>query len=386
MAIRLFNSFNVFNLLTIIASMNNVRLGVIGMGYIGQHHAEYLAAGRVRGAELRAVARTAPGKFQQLKGLKVFGSGEELIRSKSVDAVLIATPHYQHAALGVEALAAGLHVMVEKPIAAHKADAERLIAVHEKHPELAFAAMFQFRVEPRYRKIRELLTSGQLGKIVRVSWTVTDWFRTEAYYAGGGWRGTWKGEGGGVLLNQCPHNLDILYWLAGAPALVRGFCQLGRYHDIEVEDSVTAYLEYPDGATGTFVASTGEAPGTNRLEIAGTFGKLVLEADKLSLTRNAQDMAEFSLTAKVGFAKPETTHEEILVGNASEPRAAVTQNFVNAIRNGEPLVAPGAEGLHSLELANAILYSSLTNQTVRLPLDGASYESRLNELATQSTA
>ena len=217
--------------------------------------------------------------------------------------MLIATPHYQHTTLGICAIENGLHVMVEKPISANKADAERLIAAYKKRKKkkLVFAGMFQMRVEPRYVKIRKMIQDGELGDIVRLNWIITDWFRTEAYYASGGWRATWKGEGGGVLLNQCLHNLDTLQWLCGMPARVRGFCQLGRYHKIEVEDNVTAYMEYANGATGVFITSTGEAPGTNRFEIAGTRGRIVLEKDKLNFIRNEVSMTEFSKTSKVGF-------------------------------------------------------------------------------------
>jgi predicted dehydrogenase len=213
---------------------------------------------------------------------------------------------------------------------------------------------------------------------------LTDWFRTEAYYASGDWRATWKGEGGGVLLNQCLHHLDALQWLLGMPARVRGFCQLGGFHHIEVEDNVSAYLEYPNGGTGTFVTSTGEAPGTNRLEIAGTRGRLVLERDQLLFTRNETDTREFSRSAKLGFTKPEVWRVEIPFENAANPHAVLMQNFVNAILDDEPLIAPGAEGLHSVELANALLYSSLTEQTLDLPLDGAAYERKLNQLVAES--
>jgi predicted dehydrogenase len=244
--------------------------------------------------------------------------------------------------------------------------------------------MFQLRAEPRYLKIQNLLRSGDLGQVVRVSWIMTDWFRTEAYYASGGWRATWKGEGGGVLLNQCLHNLDVMQWLLGMPARVRGFCQLGRFHAIEVEDQVTAYLEYANGATGTFVSSTGEAPGSNRFEVAGTRGRLVLERDKLQFTRNETDMLEFSKSAKTGFAKPEVWHVEIPFENAANGHAILMQNFVNAILDGEPLIAPGAEGIHSVELANVILFSSLLGETVSLPMDSTAYEKKLNELIANS--
>jgi predicted dehydrogenase len=365
------------------AGMKHVRVGIIGLGNIGRYHAEYLLNHKVSRCELTAVA-DAFAPLDAYKALKTFQDGEALIRSGEVDAVIIATPHYQHTTLGIAALAQGLHVMVEKPISVHKADAERLIAAHRQRPQLVFGAMFQLRTEPRYVKIKRLITSGELGGIARVNWLMTDWFRTEAYYASGGWRATWKGEGGGVLLNQCPHNLDILQWLCGVPARVRGFCQLGRYHNIEVEDNVTAYLEYAGGATGVFITSTGEAPGTNRLELAGTRGKVVLENNRLTFTRNEMSMLEFSRTAKGGFARPEVWNAEIPFENAPAQHATLMQNFVDAILDGTPLIAPAEEGLHSVELANAILYSSLTGQTIELPLDAAAYETKLNQLIADS--
>jgi predicted dehydrogenase len=366
--------------------MSSIRVGLIGLGNIGRHHATYLLEGKVPRCELTAVCATTPAKLEsyRAKGLQCFTDAEELIRSAGLDAVLIATPHYQHTWLGIAALEAGKHVMVEKPISAHKADAERLLACAAKHPEQVLAGMFQLRVEPRYAKLRALLEAGELGQIQRVTWINTDWFRTESYYASGGWRATWKGEGGGVLLNQCLHNLDVLAWLLGMPARVRGFCQFGRWHNIEVEDQVTAYLEYANGATGTFISSTGEAPGTNRFEIAGSRGRVVLENNKLTFTRNESDALEWSRTAQVGFSKPEIQNIDLPFSDAANQHATLMQNFVAAILDGAPLIAPGADGLHSVELANAMVYSSLTGQTVDLPLDGAAWEQQLQQLIASS--
>jgi len=363
--------------------MSKVRLGIVGMGNIGRYHADYLLKGKVQRAELAAVC-DAYAPLDHYASLKTFKDPEQLFRAGAIDAVIIATPHYQHTTLGIAALEAGLHVMIEKPISAHKADAERLIAAAEHRAKQVFAGMFQLRTEPRYLKIRKLIQSGELGEIVRMSWLITDWYRTEAYYASGGWRATWKGEGGGVLLNQCLHNLDVIAWLLGMPVRVRGFCQLGRYHHIEVEDNVTAYLEYPNGATGVFITSTGEAPGTNRFEIAGSRGRIVLEHNRLSFTRNETDMIEFNRAAKVGFAKPEVWNAEIPITDAEVPHAIILQNFVNAVLDGEPLIAPGAEGLHSVELANAMLYSSILGETLELPMDSAAYEKALQQLITNS--
>ena len=356
------------------------------MGNIGKHHAGYLLEGKVPRCELVAVCSTSPQKLEpwRAKGLAVYSDGEALIRSGKVDAVLIATPHYQHCSLGCAALEAGLHVMVEKPIAAHKADALRLLECASRFPKLVLGGMFQLRVEPRYAKIRALLQAGELGRLQRVTWINTDWFRTETYYASGGWRATWKGEGGGVLLNQCLHNLDVLAWLLGMPKRLRGFCQLGQWHNIEVEDQVTAYFEYADGATGLFQSSTGETPGTNRFEIAGTRGRLVMENNRIQFTRNEVDALEWSRTAKVGFSKPEVWNIDIPFADAAGQHAILMQNFVAAILDGAPLIAPGADGLHSVELANAMVYSSLTGQTLELPLDAAAWETKLQQLIAES--
>jgi len=366
--------------------MKTVRLGIVGMGNIGSHHANYLLAGKIHRCELKAVSDAFVDKLAsyQQRGLRVFDDGSELIRSGEVDAVIIATPHYQHTTLGIAALQAGLHVMVEKPISAHKADAERLIAVRRQHPKQVFAAMFQMRTESRYAKIKKLIVDGELGQIVRFSWIITEWFRTDAYYASGGWRATWKGEGGGVLINQCLHQLDMLQWLLGMPASVRSFVQLGRFHNIEVEDNITAYLEFPNAATGVFVSNTGEAPGANRLEIVGEMGKLLLENDKLLFVRNEISMFEQSKTSKLGFQKPGVWNIEIPFANEPAQHATLTQNFVDSILDGSPLTAPGEEGIHSIELANVMLYSGLMNQTIELPLEGAAYEKKLNELIAAS--
>ena len=366
--------------------MEKVRIGIVGMGNMGKYHADYLIKGKVAHAELSAVCSTSPEKLSAYKDpVAVFGNGEEMIRSGSIDAVLVATPHYQHTSLGICAIKNGIHLMVEKPISAHKADAERLIEVSAQHPNVVFGGMFQLRTEPRYLKLKKLIADGDLGDIVRINWIITDWFRTEAYYASGGWRATWKGEGGGVLLNQCLHQLDALQWLVGMPSKVRSFAQCGRFHDIEVEDNVTAYLEYPNGATGVFVSSTGEAPGSNRFEIAGTRGRVILENDQIKFTRNESCMLEHSKNSPIGFSKPEVWEVDIPFGNAELPHAILMRNFVEAIRNKTPLIAPGVEGIHSVELANVLLYSSLVDQTINLPMDGAAFEAKLQQLIDEST-
>ncbi len=358
--------------------MNSVRLGIIGIGNMGSGHAEKIVSGKISRCELTAVCDPAPEKFTRYPNAKGFTRSDELIRSGAADAVLIATPHYDHTTIGIDALQRGLHVLVEKPISVHKADCERLIAAH-RNPKQVFAAMFNQRTDPYYLKVRDLIRNGELGPIRRINWIITNWFRTEAYYKLGNWRATWAGEGGGVLLNQCPHNLDLFQWFFGMPKRVRGFCNIGRYHNIEVEDDVTAYFEYADGATAVFITSTGEAPGTNRLEITAENGKLVFDNDALVFTRNETPMTEFNRTAAKSFATPATKESKFTFPDHGGQHVEVLQNFIDAILDGKPLIAPAPEGIHSVELANAILFSSARNQTIELPFDAAAYEQHLKE-------
>ena len=245
--------------------MNQVRLGIVGLGNMGGDHARNILAKKINRCVLGAVCDLDPARLEEFKDLPRFATHKKLFKSGTVDAVVIATPHYAHPTIGLAAFAAGLHVLSEKPLGVHKADCERFIAGHAGK-SVVFAEMFNQRTDPYYIKIREMVHSGELGAIRRINWIITNWFRTEAYYASGGWRATWGGEGGGVLLNQCPHNLDLFQWIFGMPRRVRATCTLGRYHNIEVEDDVTAYMEYDTGTTAVFITSTGEAPGTNRIK------------------------------------------------------------------------------------------------------------------------
>ena len=366
--------------------MDKVKLGIVGVGNMGSYHARYLQGGKIKGMELAAVADTDPAKLQPFTALQTFTDSRALIRSGAVDAILIATPHYDHTTIAIDALQQGLHVLVEKPIAVHKADAERMIAAYQKRPKKSqvFGAMFNQRTDPHYRRTRDLIQRGELGTINRVVWIITNWFRPEAYYRSGGWRATWRGEGGGVLLNQCPHNLDLLQWLCGMPKRIRAFCHLGKYHDIEVEDDVTAYLEYATGATGVFIATTGEAPGTNRLEITGDRGKIVIEDSKVTWTRTEQPVSEFTKTATGAFASPEIWNVDIPVHGNGGQHQEITQNFADAIREGKPLLAPAIEGINAVELACAMLYSSALDKTIELPLNSTAYERHLKKLVATS--
>jgi len=364
--------------------MDKVRIGVIGIGGMGSGHAKRIQGGQVPRAELTAVCDLDPERFKQFPEVKAFESSEELIRSGLVDAVIVATPHYGHTTIGADALQNGIHTLVEKPISVHKADCERLIAAHTD-PKVVFCAMFNQRTDPHYQKIKELVANGTLGEIRRTNWIITTWFRSEAYYRSGGWRATWEGEGGGVLLNQCPHNLDLFQWICGKPTSVYSVGGIGKYHDIEVEDEITAIYEYENGATGVFVTTTAEAPGTNRLEIIGTNGKLVNEGGKLTFTKNEIPTDVFSKTTDTRFGNPPVWNIDIPIKGSGDQHLGIKKNFVNAILDGTPLIAPAEEGIHSVEMANAMLYSCMTGQKVDIPLDSAVFEAHLKKLIADST-
>jgi len=366
--------------------MANLRLGIVGIGNMGSSHLREILAGKIPRLEAAAICDTDPAKLAKFPQVKGFADSAAMIRSGAIDAILICTPHYDHTTIGIDALGQGLHVLVEKPLSVHKADCERLIAAYEKRPKQSqvFAAVFNQRTDPHYIKLRKMIQGGELGEIRRVNWIITDWFRTEAYYASGGWRATWKGEGGGVLANQCPHNLDLMQWLFGLPTKVRGFCQFGKWHDIETEDAVTAYLEYANGATGVFITTTGEAPGTNRLEVVGERGKVVLEGGKVTFARNVVPMTEFSRTTTESFGRPEVWHIDIPVHGHGGQHNEVLQNFTEAVLDGKELIAPAQEGIRSVELGNAMVLSTLLDRTVSLPLDGAQYEAELAKLVASA--
>lgn len=366
--------------------MKYIRIGVIGIGNMGSIHARYLLDERIKRAKLTAVCDSDSARFDLFPGVKNFVGSKDLIQSGLVDAVLIATPHYAHTTIGVDALRQGLHVLIEKPISVHKADCQRLIAAYRKRPrqKQVFAAMFNQRTNPYLIKLRQLVRVGMLGSLRRIAWTTTAWYRTETYYATGDWRATWAGEGGGVLLNQAMHDLDMFQWIVGMPARVRAVCQMGRYHDIETEDDVTAFLEYANGATAVFTASTGEAPGTSRIEIVGEKGRAVLENDLLTLKLNKKPMTLFSRLSSKCYEMPPSTTKTFQFKDHGGQHVEMIKNFTEAILDGRPLIAPAEEGLHAVELANAMLLSTFENRTVSLPINASVYARHLQELRTKT--
>jgi predicted dehydrogenase len=338
---------------------------------------------RVAAAADRSEARRKWAAETLGPGVPVFTEGSELIKSKTCDAVLIAVPHYQHPPLAIEAFAAGLHVMCEKPAGVYTKQVREMNAAADKSG-LVFGMMFNQRTNCLYREMHRLVTGGELGAIKRVNWIITDWYRTQSYYDSGDWRATWAGEGGGVLINQCPHQLDLIQWICGMPSKVRAFCHEGKWHDIEVEDDVTAYLEYPNGATGTFITTTGDAPGTNRFEVTLEWGKLVCENNELILHKLAENERTFCKTAKEGFNRPDITVSKVETDGQNEQHVGVLKAFADRILKGGPLVADGREGVFGLTLSNAMHLSSWLDTAVTLPLDEDRFLAELNKRRASS--
>jgi predicted dehydrogenase len=373
------------------SSNKKVKVGLIGLGNIGRTHIGYLQT--MDNVELVGVCDTVKDKadkFAVEANTTAYYSHKELFEKSGLDAVIIAVPHYDHTPIAIEAFELGLHVLCEKPIAVHVNDAKKTIDAYEKakekNPNQLFGIMFQERTLPFYKKMKDIVDGGELGQLTRVTWINTAWFRSQIYYDSGDWRATWAGEGGGILTNQCPHNLDMYQWLFGLPARISAHAHIGKYHNIEVEDEVTGYFEHDNGMIGHFIVTTAESPGTNRFEVVGENGKLIYENEKLVLYKNRISMLQHLRESKNGFGNVETWYTEIPV-NTNEPSGhkVVAEKFFNAIINGHgELIAQGEEGIKGLTIGNAMMLSSFNKTMIELPFDADEYENKLKELIKTS--
>ncbi|WP_284644533.1 Gfo/Idh/MocA family protein [Paenibacillus silviterrae] len=368
--------------------MDKVRYGIIGLGNMGSKHAKWLVR-EIPGAELTAVCDVRSERLEWAKAnlpneVQLFADEESFFAFRGMDAVIIATPHYDHPVQSIKAFEAGYHVLVEKPAGVYTKAVRQMNEAAKQSGKL-FGIMYNQRTNPLYQKLKDLVDSGELGEIRRTNWIITSWYRSQSYYDSGGWRATWAGEGGGVLLNQDPHQLDLWQWTTGLmPKRVRAFCHFGKYRNIEVEDDVTAYVEYENGATGLFVTTVGEAPGTNRFEITGDNGKVVIEDNKLSFWRLRVPEPQFNSQWKGGFGRPEDWRFDIPVQAGGEQHQGILKNFTNALLKGESLLAPGEEGIKGLTISNAMHLSTWLDDWVELPLDEDLYYEKLQEKISSS--
>jgi predicted dehydrogenase len=358
---------------------------------MGFSHARSLAAGRIAGAKLSAICDLNPTKQEEARAtlpsdVKIWSDADAMISSGEIDAVIIATPHYAHPQVAIACLNHGLHVLIEKPAGVYTKQVREMNRAAEASGNV-FSIMYNQRCNPLYKKLRELIATGELGEVRRMNWIVTNWYRSQSYYDSGGWRATWAGEGGGVLINQSPHQLDLWQWTTGMmPKRIRAFCSFGKYRNIEVEDDVTAYAEYENGATAVFITTTGEAPGTNRYEVTGDRGKIVIEDGKLTFWRLRVPEPEFNQQYTGGFGEPECWKCEVPISGDNPQHNGIIQNFADAILHGAPLIAPGEEGIHGLTLSNAMHLSTWTDNWVDLPLDEDLYYEMLQERIANSSA
>ena len=348
-----------------------VRVGIIGIGNMGSSHAKNIVAGKVPGMQLVSVCDIDPERIkwakENLKGeIKYFDNSEEFYKNSDlIDLVVIATPHYSHSPLAIEGFKHNLNVLTEKPAGVYTKQVRLMNEAAEKSDK-KFFIMYNQRTNCVYRKLRDLVKSGEVGDLKRMVWIITNWYRPQCYHNSSSWRSTWEGEGGGVLLNQDPHQLDLWQWIVGMPKRIRAFASFGKYYDIEVEDDVTAYAEYENGMTATFITSTGEAPGTNRLEISGTKGKVVVEYDKITFYRNRVDEREFNKTNKKPFGTPEVWKCDVPTDGENLQHIGILRNIVDVLENGAEPIAVGTEGINGLTISNAIHLSAWTDSWVEL--------------------
>ena len=370
--------------------MEQVKIGIIGMGNMGRSHAKRIMAGEVPHMTLGAVcdidADARAWCAEEFPSVPLFETAEEMIEKTALDAVLVTVPHYDHPKYAIMAFEKGLHVYCEKPGAVYTLQTQEMIESAKKHNRV-FCVGFQQRTLPQFQTIKNMISSGELGHIKKVIWIVTNWYRPQAYHDSSEWRSTWKGEGGGTIVNQNPHNIDLFQWMFGMPDKV--FCTIdyGKYYDIEVDDDVNAIFRYDSGTIGIYTTSTGEQPGTNRLEISCDMGKLVLESGKLTFYKSEVSEREFNKTNTASFPSIKCEKLDIEIPAATmQQHNALLEDFALAVLEGTPLLSPGEECINEVLLADAFYYSDWTGEWIDTKhFDHQGFYAALKEKADKST-
>jgi predicted dehydrogenase len=365
---------------------DKVRFGIVGLGFMGRGHARAIVDDRHRDFCLGAVADNfeAPAKSAGEEfGVPWFASADAMFRSGLIDAALIVTPHYWHPVQTIQAARAGLAVLCEKPIAVTVGPARAMIEECRKH-KVPLGVMFQSRTRGVMMKARQMVAGGELGDVFRVSMTATNWYRTQAYYDSGAWRGTWDGEGGGILLNQAPHHIDLFAWIAGPPRSITAFLDT-RLHKIEVENTAHVICRYDGPKTGLIYASTAEWPGQFKLEVIGDKGTLVVDGDNLKFaklsTPLSADIAANKESRADFIVPPSFEWRDVPIENdPGGDRINVIRAFAAHVLRGAPMVATGEDGLRQLEMSNAMYLSGFIGRSVELPVDAAKMEHLLAKL------
>ncbi|CZR03741.1 Gfo/Idh/MocA family protein [Trichococcus ilyis] len=375
-----------------------VKLGIIGYGAEGGMYAGFFKYNDERlndNIELAAICDNDPAKkakvAEDFPGLPFFDNYLDLLDSGVVNAIVTTVPHYDHCVIGIDALKRGIHLLGEKPAGVYTKDVERLIAVADENPETTFAIFFNQRTNPLYRRVKQLMDEKAIGDLQRATWMITTWWRPQGYYNQSAWRATWGGEGGGVLVNQAPHQLDLLQWICGKPEKVYAKLQYGAGRNIVVENEVNALLDFGNGATGSFITCTNDIVGTDRFEIFGTKGKIIVEDSKklvvkqlvapeaeLSENMNMQDVMKLFM-GQINMSDYVTVTEEEFETPQGLQHISVLNNFADHVVKGEPLLANGREGINGVTLANAMHLSSWLDKEVDYNVDGDLYLAELNK-------
>lgn len=374
--------------------MAKLRYGLIGFGAQGGAYADFLTKGMVEQGALGAICDIDPAKKELAKEkypeTPFYDDYISMLESGDVDAIITCVPHYLHPEMGMEAMKRKIHALLEKPAGVYTKQVREINEFSKKHPDIAFGIMFNQRMNPLYQKLKELIDNGEIGEIRRTNWIITTWWRPQGYYNQSAWRATWGGEGGGVLVNQAPHQLDLWQWICGMPTKVYSKAKFGFRRDIAVEDEVTALVEYENGATGVFVTCTHDVIGTDRFEILGEKGKIVVEGSKkIIITRlkrpelemsESMDMSDVMKIFMGGDVGDIYDVEELEFKDAwGVQHSKVMENFADHVLNGAPLVARGEEGIKGVTLANAIHLSTFLDKEVTLPLDEDQYLEELEK-------
>lgn len=374
--------------------MAKLRYGLIGFGAQGGAYADFLTKGMVEQGALGAICDIDPAKKELAKEkypeTPFYDDYISMLESGDVDAIITCVPHYLHPEMGMEAMKRKIHALLEKPAGVYTKQVREINEFSKKHPDIAFGIMFNQRMNPLYQKLKELIDNGEIGEIRRTNWIITTWWRPQGYYNQSAWRATWGGEGGGVLVNQAPHQLDLWQWICGMPTKVYSKAKFGFRRDIAVEDEVTALVEYENGATGVFVTCTHDVIGTDRFEILGEKGKIVVEGSKkIIITRlkrpelemsESMDMSDVMKIFMGGDVGDIYDVEELEFTDAwGVQHSKVMENFADHVLNGAPLVARGEEGIKGVTLANAIHLSTFLDKEVTLPLDEEQYLEELEK-------
>lgn len=385
--------------------MDKVKLGIIGVGTQGGFYANLLTgqssfpgmpAGGIKpeAIELGALCDIDPAVkarcAEKFPDVPFFDDWQEMVTSGKVDSIVITVPHYLHPEMAIFALSHGLHTLVDKPAGVYTKQVREMNEFAATKPDLTFAIMFNQRTSELYQRLKAIIASGELGEIRRTNWIINSWWRPQSYYDQSQWRATWGGEGGGVLVNQAPHQLDLWQWMCGMPKTISAKVIFGAHRDIAVENDVTAVADYGNGATGVFITCTHDVIGTDRLEIDLDGGKIVVENGKvatvsrlkkpeavMNATMTMMEVARMVMGGQLDELFTTETIED--TGGWGSQHLTVLENFAANILNGTPLIAPGADGINGVALANAILLSSWLGREVELPVDEDLYLAELNK-------